>query len=310
MSRPFWPAFNIPIMISPVNHYEQLVCARILDFLSSKTHWNRGLWNVGTILALQEVLEASEAQRNGHLSEKTIRAATTTAIRVSEQDPGFGTDQERATLVGLLKSNGEPRDDLLYEGLEYEAIAELLQQATAIYLQNWSRVLGARQQLPLPERTARAIAAHMLDAGFHSDFLHRWWTRQIRRDEQSVRSLSQVLQEASALVISPVNEYAVLVAFPSPLIPPQGLLPPQSWRNATEVAEWLANNTIETDTVRQQGGLLLTVSAREPESAVQVAAELVETFYARVLLSLRKEIKPLPFAWVAGARKRFSLAGC
>jgi hypothetical protein len=199
MSRPFWPAFNILIMISPVNHYEQLVCARILDFLSSKTHWNRGLWNVGTILALQEVLEASEAQRNGHLSEKTIRAATSTAIRLSEQDPGLGTDQERATLVGLLKSNGEPRDDLLYEGLEYEAIAELVQQATAIYLQNWSRVLGAGQQLPLPERTARAIAAHMLDAGFHSDFLHRWWTRQIRRDEQNVRSLSQVLQELALL---------------------------------------------------------------------------------------------------------------
>jgi len=307
MSRPFRPAFNIPTMISPVNHFEQLVCARILDFLSSKTHWNRGLWNVGTILALQEVLEASEAQRDGHLSEKTIKAATTTAIRLSEQDPGLGTDQERATLVGLLKSNGEPRDDLLYEGLEYEAIAELVQQAASTYLQNWSRALGAGQQLPLPERTARAIAAHMLDAGFHSDFLHRWWTRQIRRDEQNLRSLSEVLQEAGTLVISPVNEYAVLVAFPSPLIPPQGLLPPQSWRNATEVAEWLANNTIETETVRQQGGLLLTVSAREPESAVQVAAELVETFYARVLLSLRKEIKPLPFAWVAGARKRFSL---
>jgi hypothetical protein len=116
-------------MISPVNHYEQLVCARILDFLSSKTHWNRGIWNVGTILALQEVLEGSEAQRDGHLSEKTIRGATTTAIRLSEQDPGLGTSQERATIVGLLKVNDEPRDELLYGGLEYEAIAELVQKA-------------------------------------------------------------------------------------------------------------------------------------------------------------------------------------
>jgi hypothetical protein len=30
-------------------------------------------------------------------------------------------------------------------------------------------------------------------------------------------------------------------------------------------------------------------------------------FYARVLLSLRKEIEPLPHAWVAGTRKRYSL---
>ena len=111
-----------------------------------------------------------------------------------------------------MTANGEPRDELLYEGLEYEAIAELVQQVAAVYLQNWSRAVGPGQQLPFPERTARAIAAYMLDAGFHSDFLHRWWTRQIRRDERNVRSLSAVLEEASALVISPVNEYTVLLS--------------------------------------------------------------------------------------------------
>jgi hypothetical protein len=146
----------------------------------------------------------------------------------------------------------------------------------------------------------------MLDVGFHSDFLHRWWTRQVRSDER-IRPLSEVLEGASALVNTPESDYEVLVAFPSQLIPPRGLLPPQSWKTATEVAEWLATNGFEAEGVRQQGGLVLTVQAREPDSAVQVAAELVETFYARVLLSLRKEIKPLPFAWVARNHKRFSL---
>jgi hypothetical protein len=294
-------------MISPVNRYEQLVCARILDFLSSKAHWNRGLWNVGTILALREVLEASEAQRDGHLSEKTIKGAITTAIRLAEEDPGLGSDLERATLISLLKTNGGPRDDLQYRGLEYEAISEFVQRTSSVYLRNWSCAVAPAQELPLPERTARAIAGHMLDAGFHSDFLHRWWTRQIRHDERNIQTLSDVLEQACALVNREETEYVVLVAFPSPLIPPRGLLPPQSWKNASEIAEWLSTNGFDPDGVRQQGGLLLTVSAREPESAVQAAAERIETFYARVLLSLRKEIEPLPFAWVAGTRRRFSL---
>jgi hypothetical protein len=147
----------------------------------------------------------------------------------------------------------------------------------------------------------------MLDSGFHSDFLHRWWTRRIKRDEQNVQTLSEVLNEAAVLVNAAETAFRVLVAFPSPLIPPRGLLPPQSWRNATEVAEWLAGNGFNDDGIRQQGGLLLSVLSREPESAVQAAAELVETFQARVLLSLRKEIKPLPFAWIEGSPKRFSL---
>jgi hypothetical protein len=305
MSRLYLPAFNIPVMISPVNQYEQLVCARLLDFFSSRTHWNRGLWNVGTILALHEVLEASEAQRDGHLSEKTIKGATTTAIRLLRLDPGVGTDQQRATLLALLTVNGEARDELLFQGLEFEAIAEQVRQVSALYLDNWSRAVAPGPQPPPPERTARAIAAHMLDAGFHSDFLHRWWTAHLRKEERT--SLSQVLQGASALLNRADTEYEVLVAFPSPLIPPRGLLPPQSWRNATEVVEWLGRHEFDSDGLRQQGGLLLRVSAREPESAVQAAAERVETFCARVLLSLRKEIKPLPLAWVAGTRNHFSL---
>lgn len=293
-------------MIDPVNICEQLICARVLDFFSSRTHWNRGLWNVGTILAIREVLEAAEAQRDGHLSEKTIKGVITTAIRLAQQDPGMGTAQERATLLGLLTINGEPRDELQFQGLEYEAITEIVNQSAGTYLQRWSEAFAAGQQLPLPERTARAVAAHMLDAGFHSDFLHRWWTRQIRGGAD-IDALSDVLQKASALVNRSEQEFTVLVAFPSPLIPPNGLLPPESWVNATDVTAWLTRNGFSSEGLRQQGGLLLTVGAREPESAAEAAAERVEAFYARVLLSLRKEIRPLPYAWVAGTERRLSL---
>jgi hypothetical protein len=299
------PVNNIEQMNAPVNRYEQLVLARLLDFFSSKTHWNRGLWSVGTLLAFQEVLEASEAQRDGHLNEKTIKGAVHTVVRLLDRDPGIGNTQERETLLALLQVNGEPRDELLYQGLEYEAIAEVMRNNTPGYLTRWAGMLARGQELPSPESTARAIAAHMLDLGFHSDFLHRWWTRQIH--SQPGRSLAKMLEESAGLATKPEEKFTVLVAFPSPLLPPRGLLPPQNWINATQVSEWLAANDFGSEGLRQQGGLLLTVSAREAESAVQVAAERLEMFYARVLLSLRKQIEPLPQAWVAGTQKTFSL---
>ena len=38
-------------MISLVNPSENILAARLLDYFSSRTHWHRTLWNVGTILA-------------------------------------------------------------------------------------------------------------------------------------------------------------------------------------------------------------------------------------------------------------------
>lgn len=51
-------------MISAVNPTENLIAARLLDYFSTRTHWHRTLWNAGTILALGEILEASEAQNH------------------------------------------------------------------------------------------------------------------------------------------------------------------------------------------------------------------------------------------------------
>src|ERR1035437_4503820 len=103
-------------MISDVNAYEQLICARLLDYFTSRTHWNLSLWGAGTILALREVMEAGAAQSQGHLSEKRTKEAVITALRLLRDDPGMGTPQDRATRAGLLLMNQEPRNELPFEG--------------------------------------------------------------------------------------------------------------------------------------------------------------------------------------------------
>jgi hypothetical protein len=143
-------------MISAVNTFEQLVCARLFDYFSTRTHWNRSLWNVGTLLALQEVLEASEAQKQGHLSEPSIRGAVATALSLLHDDPGIGNTLERSVLTELLTANGAPRDEVAFRGLEYEAISEIVQTAAPQYLERWATAIESENPPP-PERTSRAI---------------------------------------------------------------------------------------------------------------------------------------------------------
>jgi hypothetical protein len=294
-------------MISTVNPVENHIAARLLEYLSTRTPWHRILWNSGSILALREVLEASEAFSQGHLSDTTVRAAVRAALRLVREDPGFGGPAERAALASCLTVNGEARAELNFEGLEYEQIRQFLDDATPQYLLRWADAMESAQA-PAAERTSRAIAAHLLDRGYNGNYLHRWWTYRLHADQSAERHLSELVREASGLANRTEQDYEVLIPFPSELKPPQGLLVPQGWCNAAGVSAWVsANGATMPQDFHQQGGLLLTIQALDPESAVQLAAERVELFTARVLLSLRKEVRNCGVAWVRGQTRTYSI---
>lgn len=294
-------------VISAVNPVENYIAARLLEYLSSRTPWHRILWNSGSNLALREVLEASEAFSQGHLSDTTVRAAVRAALRMVRDDPGFGGTAERAALADCLTINGEPRAEITFEGLEYEQIRQFLNDATPNYLARWADAM-ATPQAPAEERTSRAIAAHLLDRGYNANYLHRWWTYRLHADQSVTRPLTDIVREASELANKTEQNFEVLIPFPSELQPPSGLLVPQGWCSATRVSEWIHENGASMPlNFHQQGGLLLTVQALEPESAVQLAAERVELFTARVLLSLRKDVKNCGIAWVKGKAKTYSI---
>ncbi len=294
-------------MISPVKPADNLTAARLLDYFSTRTPWHRALWNVGTVLALREVLEASEARNLGHFTDTSIHGAIATALRLLKDDPGIGNSDERRAVEEALTFNGEPRRELLYKGMEYEQLEEMLERCTPRYLQRWSEALQNAEP-PAPERASRAIAAHLLDRGFNANFLHRWWSYRIRIQPDIDVPMSSLVAEANELANKADHNYVVLVPFPSELKPPTGLLPPESWRSATAVSAWLHENNLALPSgIHQQGGLLLTIAALDPESAVQLAAERVELFTARVLLSLRKQVQNCGIAWVQGQSKAYSI---
>ncbi len=163
-----------------VNSYEQHVAGRLLDFFGASTAWHRSLWAPGVVLTLKEVLEASEAQQAGILSEGSIKNLIGCAQAAIGPDPGIGPEAQKASLQETL------RFPVRANGDEYHRIKILAATIERDYLSHWANAMRSGNR-PKPERTARAIASFLLDAGFSAPFLHRWWTFRIKH-EDGIRS--------------------------------------------------------------------------------------------------------------------------
>jgi len=280
--------------------------ARLLEFFGPAIHWNRSLWSIGTSLALKEVMEASEAHRAGILGPESLQAAIATSTRLIARDPGIPGDQ-REVLQKSLNSTGS-KTSLRYEGLEYRTLQQIHLALDGQYLDRWADAIG----LPNPdhgaERAARAIASHLLDQGFSGGFLHRWWSYKLNYEKEPC-TLAEALRAISSRSKEPLREFDVLIVFPSRLesSSKKGFTVPRRWMEAPAASEWLKTNGFATEALKQLGGLLLSVTEKEPEAAAEAAAELVNVFAARVLVSLKKEIRPIPMAWVAGSKKPFKI---
>ena len=155
-------------MIDRVNEFETHVGARLLDFFDSSSLWNRKLWNIGLVLTLFEVDEALDGYRDGVLSEQSLRYLLAHAQRAAGIDPGAGSPEERKLLQGTMSSK------LPLGKLDHDLIVQQKAAIRPVYLARWAEVLR-QEARPRPERTARSIASHLLDIGYSSDYLHRWW---------------------------------------------------------------------------------------------------------------------------------------
>jgi hypothetical protein len=282
------------------------VVARLLEFFGPTLHWNRSLWSIGTSLALREVLEASEANRASILGPESLQAAIATSVRLIGRDLGI-PDSLRQPIQQALNPSGT-KSNLRYDGLDYQVIRQCSAEIDRLYLERWAEAIRRSDPVFGPERTARAIASYLLDQGYSGGFLHRWWTYQAKHGGEplalpdALELLAQKVQEAS-------RSFEVLIAFSSRLesAPKKGFTVPRRWMEAPAVSAWLKSKGFDTRNVKQLGGLLLSVTEKDPEAAADAAAELVNVFAARVLVSLNKEVKPIPLAWVAGSRQPFSI---
>ncbi|WP_375742279.1 hypothetical protein NR800_24010 [Corallococcus interemptor] len=274
----------------------QRVAARLLEFFSARTAWFRGLWEVGTVLSLRELLEAVEAVPEGVLSDKAVEWLANELSRTLGPDEGIAP-KSRSLLQRLLGSPLRPRSG------ELPAVHRLTEEMDAAYLSRWAGQLALG--IPVkPERVARAVASHLLDAGFSPDFLHRWLTYRLVHSTQTYR-LSELLEDAHVLARTPASCFQVLLTVHNAL-GVQGS-PPREWCDAPTVSKWFLSNGFDAAHVRQSGGWLLPVHARDAFSAAERAAEMVEKVFARLLIGTGHPMRHGEHAYVEGIQQPLPL---
>lgn len=281
-----------------VNSFEQHIATRLLDFFHSATPWQRWLWSLGLVLTLKEVLQTSEAVHAGVLTQSALRNLAHAAMVLAGPDPGSGSPEQKRQLQQCLKT------ELKFEGIDYFTVRQIAEDIETNYLDRWAVALQEATKCPRPERCARAIASHFLDAGLSSDFLHRWWTFKLRH-EKGERSLANIVADAHKLVRELPRRYEVLVAFHG--VPQAETTKPPHFLTAPEVSHWLRTNGFDVSAIRQNGGIWIGVTAKDPWAAVEVALERLDRLASRVALGTDSRLTPLQSAWVVGEKRVFQL---
>lgn len=281
-----------------VNSYSDHVSTCLLGFCGPRSPWQRRLWTVGCVLGIREALEASDAAVEGHLSDRAAQDVRAAIRREAGRDPGVGGAAQIKALQTCLNS------DLRKEGGDYMRLQEILVRVQAGYLGRLSHALREdSENRPMPERAARSIASHLLDAGYTLEYLHRWFSYRIHHGE--VVTLSEIVEEAAGLVEDDPKTFEVMV--PVRAIPRTRSNMPSSWQSAQATSDWLKAHGFSTTDLRQSGGFLMRIQARDAWGAVEIANEQLELISARVALGARAVTRDCGYGWVSGYKSPFRL---
>ncbi|WGG52451.1 integrase [Rugamonas sp. DEMB1] len=276
-------------MTPSVNPLENLAVVRLLEFLSERSPWNRSLWGIGVVLALDELYEGCAAMAQGHLSEASIKRLISSLNKRVGLHPGFTGAEKKLLNLHLQQV---PRPD----SVAHYIIRQISSIVSADYLTRWGRVLASG--IFNVELFARSVAAHLLDAGFSEQYLHDFINTRIQRSIPfSLARLCDDLQQE--MIASPPREIEVLLAFGS--VPRLRNGVPPSWLQGPTIIAWLRTHGFDTAGVRAPAALVLRVRARDAIGAAQVARSESDRYAARTLLATGHPLNRLPKLWVAGS---------
>ena len=181
--------------------------SRLKDFFARRTTWHRRLWSIGTALSLQEVLEYTDGCLANQVRDtRGLRFVLETTRREIARDPGVSHIRSEIDLVLEKLQQGSPSKIKRSDRDELEQLTRRVRQD---YCHRWK---DAPQKMPI-EFTARALATHLLDAGFSSDHLYRW----LQATQESMASVGELAEElASMTERMPVKPYEVFVPCSAP----------------------------------------------------------------------------------------------
>ncbi|MCO1578205.1 hypothetical protein M8C13_20850 [Crossiella sp. SN42] len=289
--------------MQPANpEYAQHVLARLTDFCRvDGVLWTRRLWDIGSILTLEELWESASWQSRKVISGSALDWQRHQLACLIGPDLGMGDKALRRELVQLLGS-----EDLTDPGPGHRQLRVLIDHARDGYLDRWADRVAEGTPVK-PERLARTLAAHLLDLGYTAQFLTAHWLSGLRSKNTHTEA---IIASAAGLARIPPRNFHVLLSLSS--VPARSIAEnTPDWLNNSEVASWLKKEGHSTSGVRSQGGFLYRVSARDPYGAADKVREMFERMVARSFFSRRDRggIAASPVLWVSGHPEPLPLAG-
>lgn len=281
-----------------VNGFDELVAERVGEFFGNNRPWHRRLWSVGSIRYLREVAEATAAVQQGVLSESAVGRLLKEARNQLGPDLGMGGRDVRQVITSRLN------DGIRFGSVEFFELLEITERVAQVYLKNWSSAVQKARPRAEIERAARQIAAHLIDAGFSSRFLHAWWTPFLK--DANAHTLADMLSEAHQLVLrSPESFEALLVFTKAPR--PQGRVMPSEWSDPRTTSRRLRDEGHAVSGLRIHGGLCLELQARDPWSAAEIALSIAERLCARVRVGTQRDLVLHGHVWFRGHSRPYPL---
>ncbi|WP_199830959.1 hypothetical protein [Streptomyces sp. NBRC 110028] len=263
----------------------------MIDYFTDEgTPWARRLWDIGSLLALEELWEAGSWQAQGVLSSAACDWQRAELRKLIGPDRGLGERELRKEITTLLSA------PLLDPSPARRRLREVVDHARSGYLERWA-VAVASENRPGPERFSRTVAAHLLDLGYSASYLLAW----AKRLYAARADIAHIADSAAGLARTAREPFEVLVALSG--LPQRELAESlTNWLPKGKVVAWLREHGHDTAGVRPGGGFLYRFSARDAHGAAEQARQMVERMVARssFLRRNRGGITPLPFIWVAG----------
>lgn len=281
--------------------YRQHVIARLNDYFRVEgILWTRRLWDVGSILALEELHEIGTWEPRKVIASSAMAWQRQELRRLIGRDLGMGDKNLRRELGALLDSG-----DLSEPSPGHRRLRQLIDHARMDYLDRWFAALKTGNECK-PERLARMVASHLLDLGYTADFLTSWSAGFSR----SHATVEDIVHAAAELARQPVRQFSVLLALDT--IPNRDVAArTEGWLNRGEVVDWLRNNGHDPGGLRPGGGFAYRVDARDPYAAAEQVRQIHERLQARsqFIRKARGGLTALPHLWVAGHTTPLPLAG-
>ncbi|MEU5298634.1 integrase [Streptomyces umbrinus] len=273
--------------------YARHVLARMSDFFTDEgTPWARRLWDIGSVLALEELFEAGYWQAHGVLSPAACDWQRIQLNALVGPDRGLGDKDLRKELTGLLKS---PLPD---PSPARRRLKEIIGHVRAGYLERWAVAVNVPvDERVKPERFSRTVASHLLDLGYSASHLKAW----AKGLYEARATTADIADGAAELARTPARAYEVLVALEK--VPQRQLAEPlEHWYDKGKVIAWLREHGHGTAGIRPGGGFVYRFTALDPFSAAEQARQMLERMTARsqFLRRDRGGVEPLPHIWVAG----------